>query len=351
MSETIPFGARTIGRDQAPLVIAEMSGNHNRSIERALTIVDAAADAGADAVKLQTYTADTMTLDVTGPGFTIDDPKSLWNGRTLYELYEEAHTPWEWHEALFARARERGIECLSSPFDRSAVEFLERFDPPAYKIASFEITDLELIATAARTRRTLIISTGMATLEEIETAHATARSAGATGLVLLKCTSTYPASPEHTNVATIPDLRERFDCEVGISDHTAGVGVSVAAVALGAAVVEKHFTLRRADGGVDAAFSLEPDELALLVAETRRAWQARGTVSYGPSVAERPSLQFRRSIYVARDVRSGDTFDRENLRVVRPGYGLEPRYYDRVLGRRAATDIKKGTPLDWTLLD
>lgn len=346
----VPFGRRRIGLDVEPLVIAEMSGNHNRSLDRAIEIVDAAAAAGAHAIKLQTYTPDTMTLDVRTADFIIDDTGSLWNGRSLYDLYAEAQTPWEWHEPIFRRARERGIECLSSPFDETAVAFLERFDPPAYKIASFEITDLRLIAAAARTGRTVILSTGMATLAEIDDARRTALDAGAGGVVLLKCTSTYPSSPRNSNIATIPNLRAAFDCEVGISDHTAGVGVSVAAVALGATVIEKHFTLRRADGGVDSAFSLEPAEVRTLVEESKRAWEAVGTVGYGPLPDEERSLQFRRSLYVARDMRAGEAFDAENLRVVRPGHGLEPRFYESVLGRRVAADTKKGTPLTWELV-
>lgn len=346
----VPFGRRRIGLDVEPLVIAEMSGNHNQSLDRALEIVDAAAAAGAHAIKLQTYTPDTMTLDVRTGDFVIDDASSLWDGHSLYDLYAEAQTPWEWHEPIFRRARDLGIECLSSPFDESAVAFLERFDPPAYKIASFEITDLRLIAAAARTGRTVILSTGMATLAEIDEARRSALDAGAGAVVLLKCTSTYPASPCNSNIVTIPNLRAAFGCEVGISDHTAGVGVSVAAVALGATVIEKHFTLRRADGGVDSAFSLEPAEVRLLVDESKRAWEAVGTVGYGPLPDERRSLQFRRSLYVARDMVAGEAFDAENLRVIRPGHGLEPRFYESVLGRRVAADTKKGTPLTWELV-
>ena len=350
-SDGIDFGTRRVGLSHAPLVIAELSGNHNRSLERALELIDAAANAGAHAVKLQTYTADIMTLDVRRDGFVIEDPSSLWLGRSLHELYAEAHTPWEWHAPLFARARERGMECLSTPFDASAVAFLEQFDPPAHKIASFELTDLELIAVTAKTGRPLIISTGMATVAEIDTAVRTARANGATEIVLLKCTSTYPASPANSNTATIPHLRALFGTETGISDHTPGIGVAVGAVALGASVIEKHLTLRRADGGVDSAFSLEPEELRALVVESERAWLGRGTVAYGPSNAERPSLQFRRSVYVARDVRRGEIFTEENLRVIRPGYGLEPRFFRQVLGRRAAADTEKGTPLSWELIE
>ena len=341
------FAERAVGEGARPLIVAELSGNHNGSLERALAIVDAAADAGADAVKLQTYTADTMTLDAGGRDFTIDDPSSPWHGRRLYDLYGEAATPWEWHPALFERARERGIACFSSPFDESAIAYLERFDPPAYKIASFELTDLPLIAAAARTGRPLIVSTGMATLEEIGAAVTTAREHGAPDVVLLKCTSTYPASPQNSHLRTIPDLRARFGCEVGLSDHTGGIGAAIAAVALGAAMIEKHVTLARADGGVDAAFSLEPHELAALVLESARAWEALGEVRYGPTRAERGSLRFRRSLYVADDVRAGDELTPRNVRIVRPGFGLPPSAYADVLGRRAARDLARGTALAW----
>ncbi len=348
---SVAFGSRFIGLEHPPLVIAEMSGNHNGSIDRALAIVDAAADAGAHAIKLQTYTPDSMTLDVTSEGFVITDPSSLWYGRSLYDLYGEAQTPWEWHAAVFERARERGMECLSTPFDNAAVDFLEAFDPPAYKIASFELTDLPLIAYVARTGRTMIMSTGMASEEEIEAAVQTARAHGASEIVLLKCTSTYPASPDESNIATIADMRERFATETGISDHTAGVGVSVAAVAFGATVIEKHFTLRRADGGVDSAFSIEPAELGALVTESERAWRARGRVRYGPAEAEKASLRFRRSLYVAKDMRAGEVFTKENLRIVRPGFGLPPAEFEHVLGCAVVADTKKGTPVTWDLVE
>lgn len=350
-SDGLPFGRFTIGADHRPVVVAELSANHNGSLERALELVDAAAASGAHAVKLQTYTPESMTLDAQTSDFVIDDPASLWNGRSLFDLYREAQTPWEWHEPIFARARSLGMECLSTPFDAQAVAFLERFDPPAHKIASFELTDLALIAAAARTGRPLILSTGMATAAEIDDAVRCAREHGAGGLVLLKCTSTYPASPRNSNVATIPHMRGLFSCEVGISDHTLGVGVAVAAVAMGATFIEKHFTLSRADGGVDAAFSMEPHELRMLVDESERAWLARGMVAYGPSEQERQSLRFRRSIYATRAIAAGDRFTAENVRVVRPGYGLEPKAYERLLGRRAAADIPFGTPLSWELVD
>jgi pseudaminic acid synthase len=344
------IGHRGIGREHRPYVIAEMSGNHNQSLDRALAIVDAAADAGADAIKLQTYTAETMTLDSTAPGFVIEDPKSLWAGRQLYELYEEAHTPWDWHHAIFERASARGLHAFSTPFDETAVDFLETLDVPAYKIASFECTDLPLIRKVAATGKPMIISTGMASLAGIDETVRTARAAGAKHIVLLKCTSTYPATPENTNLATIPVLRQAFGCEVGLSDHTMGCGAAIAAVALGAVVVEKHFTLARADGGVDSTFSLEPAELALLRTETERAWQAMGGVVFGGTAAEKKSLAFRRSLYVVKDMQPGEAFTADNVRAIRPGMGMAPKYMETVLGMRAVKTIARGTPLDWALL-
>ncbi len=344
------IGHYEVGTHARPLVIAEMSGNHNQSLERALAIVDAAAAAGAHALKLQTYTADTLTLDVSDGDFFIRDPSSLWHGRSLHDLYSEASTPWEWHAPLMRRASELGMECFSTPFDESAVEFLESLDVPAYKIASFENNHLPLIRKVAATGKPIIVSTGMATVADLDELVRTCRAAGNTELVLLKCTSTYPATPEHTHLRTIPHLRELFGCEVGLSDHTMGVGAAVAAVALGATVIEKHFTLRRADGGVDSTFSLEPEELTTLVVETERAWQAMGKIHYGPLPQELKSLVFRRSIYVAEDIRAGDVLTTENLRCVRPGMGLAPKFYDNLLGRRVARDARKGTPMSWDLL-
>lgn len=342
---------RPIGPGHRPYLIAEMSGNHNQSLDTALAIVDAAAAAGADAIKLQTYTAHTMTLNVRMPGFVIEDPKSLWAGRQLYELYEEAHTPWDWHAPIMARAAGRGLHCFSSPFDETAVDFLETLGVPAYKIASFEVTDLRLIRKVASTGKPMIISTGMATVAEIDEAVRTARQAGCRDLVVLKCTSTYPATPANTNILTIPHMRQLLGCEVGLSDHTMGCGVAVAATALGATVIEKHFTLARADGGVDSTFSMEPAEFAALRAETERAWQALGSVSYGPTEAEKPSLAFRRSLYIATDVQAGDVLTAVNLRCVRPGFGMEPRFMDRVMGMRVRRAVPAGTPLTWDLLD
>jgi pseudaminic acid synthase len=350
MNASCRIAARPIGRGASPFIIAEMSGNHNQSLERALAIVDAAGQAGAHALKLQTYTADTITLDVRRGEFAINDRESLWNGKNLHELYKQAYTPWEWHGPIMQRARERGMVCFSSPFDESAVDFLESLNVPAYKIASFENNHLPLIRKVASTGKPMIISTGMASVAELDEAVTTARRAGCRDLILLKCTSTYPATPENTNVLTIPHLRQLFDCEVGLSDHTMGLGVAVAAVALGATVVEKHFTLARSDGGVDSAFSLEPAELASLVTETERAWQSLGAVRYGPTAAEEKSLMFRRSVYIAEDMRSGDVLTSKNLRVVRPGKGLHPRYYEQLLGRRVLRDVEKGTPADWAFI-
>ena len=346
----ITIGDRRIGRGCVPFVIAEMSGNHNQSLERAMALVDAAAAAGAHALKIQTYTADTMTLDVDRTGFRIDDTGSLWRGKTLYRLYEEAHTPWDWHKPIFERCRALGMVGFSTPFDASAVDFLESLDVPCYKIASFENTDLPLIRRVAATGKPMIISTGMATEDELRESVAAARAAGCRDLVLLKCTSTYPASPGNTNIVTIPDLARRYGCLAGLSDHTMGIGVAVASVALGAAVIEKHFTLRRADGGVDSAFSLEPEELSALVAETGRAWEALGSVSYGPTEQERESLSFRRSLYIVQDLKAGDVLTAENLRAIRPGFGLPPKHLDSLLGRAVGRDVVRGTPVTWDLL-
>jgi len=346
----IEIAGRPIGPDHPPFVIAEMSGNHNKSLGRALAIVEAAAAAGAHAIKLQTYTADTMTLNVRGGSFEISDPDSLWAGQNLHDLYKKAYTPWEWHGPIMERACELGLICFSSPFDETAVDFLEDLGVPAYKIASFENNHLPLIAKAASTGKPLIISTGMATLGELDDAVHTACEAGCTELVLLKCTSTYPANPENTNIRTIPHLRQLFGCEVGLSDHTMGVGVSIAAVSLGATVIEKHFTLARADGGVDSAFSLEPSELSALVLETERAWQALGEVRYGPTEAEKESLVFRRSIYIAEDIAEGELFTTENLKVVRPGDGAPPNLYPMLLGRTARRSHKRGQPITMTTI-
>jgi pseudaminic acid synthase len=350
MVSGIALGKRIIGLGKPPFVIAEMSGNHNHSLDRALEIVTAAAKAGAHALKLQTYTADTITLDVSVGEFFIGEETNLWKGKSLHELYKQAYTPWEWHAPIMQRAGELGMVCFSSPFDETAVDFLETLNVPAYKIASFENIHLPLIRKAAQTGKPMIISTGMATLAEIDDAVHAAREGGCKDLALLKCTSTYPATPENSNVVTIPHMRAMFDCEVGLSDHTMGIGAAVAAVAHGATVIEKHFTLKRSDGGVDSSFSLEPDELRALVVETERAWQSLGRITYGPCDAEMKSLVYRRSIYIAKNLNAGDLLTRENLRCVRPGMGLPPKYYEMLLGRRVNQDVKMGTPMQWGLL-
>lgn len=342
---TIKVEQYEIGFNQRPFIIAEMSGNHNQSLERALEIVEAAAKSGAHALKIQTYTADTLTLNVESDDFLIKDEESLWKSRKLHDLYNEAYTPWEWHEPIFSRAKELGMLAFSTPFDDSAVDFLETLDVPLYKIASFENTDLPLIKKVAATGKPMIVSTGMANAAELDELVRTAKENGCKDLILLKCTSTYPATPENTNIATIPHMRELFDVQVGLSDHTMGTGVAVAAVALGATVIEKHFTLSRADGGVDAAFSMEPAEMKALVEETERAWQAIGKVTYGPTEKEKASLKFRRSIYVAKDIQAGESFTEENIRIVRPGYGLEPKYYPNLIGKVAKKSYTMGTPI------
>ena len=341
---------RAIGLSCEPFVIAEMSGNHNQSLERALEIVEAAAGTGAHGLKIQTYTPDTMTLDLDEREFHIIDPNSLWAGTSLYQLYGEAYTPWEWHKPIFDRARALGMIPFSTPFDDTAVDFLEDLDVPCYKIASFENTDLPLIRRVAATGKPLIISTGMATVAELDETVRAAREAGCNDLILLKCTSTYPATPENSNVLTIPHLRELFGCEVGLSDHTMGLGTSVAAVAHGATVIEKHFTLNRADGGVDSTFSMEPGEMAQLVMETERAWQALGQVSYGPTEGEKKSIRFRRSLYIVKDLKAGEILTTENVRAIRPGLGLPTKYLEQVLGKTVKQDVARGTALSWQMI-
>lgn len=344
------IGNRTIGRNEKTFIIAEMSGNHNQSLERALQIVDLAAEAGADAVKLQTYTPDTMTLDIHTGEFFIESDTNLWKGQSLYQLYKQAYTPWEWHEEIFKRCKQHGMIGFSSPFDETAVDFLETLDVPAYKIASFENVDIPLIKKVAATGKPIIISTGMASIAELDEAVQAVRSQGNEQLILLKCTSTYPATPAHSNVATIPHMRKLFDVEVGLSDHTMGIGTAIAAVTLGATVIEKHFTTSRAEGGVDATFSMEPHELKMLVEETERAWQSIGQVTYGPTEVEKPSLEHRRSLYIAEDLKEGDLLTKENIRAIRPGHGLAPKYLDVVIGKTIKKTVKKGTPLSWELL-
>jgi N-acetylneuraminate synthase len=344
----IEIAGRPIGLGYPPFIVAEMSGNHNGDIGRALALIDAAKAAGADAVKFQTYTADTITIDHDGPGFLIES--GLWRGRRLYELYHEAHTPWEWHEKLFERARSVGIIAFSSVFDSTAIELLERLDAPAYKIASFELIDLPLIEVVARTGRPIIASTGLASPAEIEEAVAAIQRAGARRPVLLHCVSAYPTPATEMNLATIADLGRRYRCLVGLSDHTLSTPVSVAAVALGACLIEKHFTLTRADGGPDAAFSLEADELARLVTDCRTAWEALGSVRYDDVPSEAMARDHRRSLYIVADMAAGDRLSPENVRSIRPGLGLPPRHLPEVLGRRATRPLKRGMPLDWDMI-
>lgn len=348
MAAHVTIAGRKIGPEHEPYVICELSGNHNGSLERAIRLLEAAAETGADAIKMQSYTPDTITMDHDGPGFTLG--AGLWEGRTLYDLYSEAQTPFEWHEPLFRRARELGVTLFSSPFDESAVDLLEEMDAPAYKIASFEIVDLPLVAYVASKGKPMIISTGMANLDEIDEAVATARAHGCEEIVLLHCVSSYPAPDEQSNVRTVPDLAERFGVVSGLSDHTFGSAVSVASVALGGCVVEKHFTLARADGGPDSAFSLEPDEFRTLVSDCKRAWRALGAPSYDLQGCEGGSIEFRRSLYVMKDVAAGEAITKDNVRSIRPGYGLAPRHLPELLGKEAARDLKRGEPTDWTMV-
>ena len=339
-----------IGADCPPFIIAEMSGNHNKSLDRAIELVEVAAKSGAHALKIQTYTPDTMTLNLKDREFYIDDPDSLWNGKSLYDLYSEAFTPWEWHRAIFDKANQLGLICFSTPFDSSSVDFLENLNVPCYKIASFENTDLALIRLVAKTGKPLIISTGMASIAELHETVSEARKAGCKDLILLKCTSTYPSSPENTNILTIPHMHKLFDCEVGLSDHTMGIGVSVASVALGASVIEKHFTLNRSDGGVDSAFSLEPNEFTQLVNETKNAWLALGKVNYGTTKAEKKSLLHRRSLYIVKNLKKGDILNEHNVRSIRPGLGLAPKYLGIILGKKLKYDVTLGTPINWEMI-
>ncbi|WP_182111759.1 pseudaminic acid synthase [Actinotalea sp. JY-7876] len=349
-SRTVRIGEHVVGEEHRPFVVAEMSGNHNGDLGRALAIVDAIAQSGAQAVKLQTYTADTITIDADGPAFRVSSGHELWGGKNLYQLYTEAHTPWEWHAPIFERAREHGLVAFSSPFDDTAVDLLEELGAPVYKIASLEIADLALLRRVARTGKPVIISTGAATVTDVDTAVRTIRAEGNDQVVVLACTSSYPASPSESNLRSIPVIRDTFDVVVGLSDHTAGIGAAVAAVALGAVLVEKHVTLARADGGVDSDFSLEPHELAALVTETERGWQALGRVQLEPTAGEAESRRLRRSLYVVRDVRAGEVVTPENVRSIRPAGGLEPVHLDTVLGRRFTRDAARGTALTWDLV-
>lgn len=344
------IGGNIISTHHRPFIVAEMSGNHNQSLERALQIVEAAAQCGIHAVKIQTYTADTMTLDIDEGDFVIHDPESVWQGNSLYHLYQQAYTPWEWHERLFKHCRELGMMGFSTPFDATAVDFLETLHVPCYKVASFENVDWPLLKKIAATGKPVMMSTGMATIAELAEAVETLRTHGCPDVILLKCTSSYPATPVNSNLLTIPHLRELFHCEVGLSDHTLGIGAAIASVALGATVIEKHFTLKRSDGGVDAAFSIEPEEMRSLVIETEHAWQALGSVTYGVTPAERASLIFRRSLYITEDMNAGEELSEKNMRAIRPGLGLAPKYYDMLLGKRVNRDVKKGTPISWEFI-
>jgi len=346
---TIAISGRIIGSGQRPYIVAELSANHGGSLARALAVLKAAKNAGADAIKLQTYTADTITIDHDGPEFRIHG--GLWDGRRLYELYQEAHTPWDWHAALFAKGRELGIPVFSTPFDGSAVDFLEGFDPPAYKIASFEMIDLPLVRRVAATGKPVIMSTGMASVEEIRESVEAFRAAGGHSLVLLHCVSAYPAPVEQSNLRRIPELASEFGCPVGLSDHTLGVEVAIASVALGACLIEKHFTLRRTDGGPDSVFSLEPDELRALVHGANAAFAALGTGAPARAEVEKENMVFRRSIYVVRDISAGEPFTAENVRIIRPGYGLAPRELPKVLGRKARRALTRGTALAWDAVE
>jgi N-acetylneuraminate synthase len=349
MIPTLYIGRRAIGPSAPCYIIAEMSANHCHSFDKAVEIIRAASDAGADAVKLQTYTPDTITIDCANEYFQIGKG-TIWEGKNLYQLYGEACTPWDWQPKLKTVADELGLDCFSSPFDCSAVDFLEKMNVPAHKIASFELVDLALIRKVAQTGKPVIMSTGMATLAEIDEAVRTLRAAGCNQLALLKCTSAYPSPPEEMNLCTIPHLAEAFGVPAGLSDHTLGIAVPVAAVALGACIIEKHFTLRRSDGGPDAAFSLEPAEFKAMVDAIRIAEKALGRVNYEVTEKEKASRVFRRSLFVVKDMKAGEVFTKESVRSIRPGYGLAPRYLDQVIGLVASRDIERGTPLSWDLV-
>lgn len=350
-SKTISVEKYHIGQQHQPFVIAEMSGNHNGSLERSLKIVDMVAESGAQAIKLQTYTPDTMTINISENEFYISDKSSLWEGKSLYKLYEEAQTPWEWHKPIFERARKHGLVAFSSPFDTTSVDFLESLNVSIYKIASAELVDLNLIRRVAQTKKPMIMSTGMASVPEIHEAVHMARSNGCPDVILLKCTATYPATPKESNLNSIPVMREVFGVQIGLSDHTLGIGAAVASVAMGATVVEKHVTLARADGGVDSAFSLEPLELKMLVRETKIAQLAMGSTYIGPTASEHSSLKFRRSLYAIENIVAGERLTEKNVRAIRPGLGLPPKCLSIVLDRKAKVDIKRGTAINWKLID
>tara|TARA_B100000029_G_scaffold508705_1_gene596237 strand:+ start:468 stop:1511 length:1044 start_codon:yes stop_codon:yes gene_type:complete len=345
------IGKHKISKNDKPFIVAEMSGNHNQSLERALKIVEAAAASGAHMLKLQTYTADTLTINSKNKDFFIADSGSLWKGKNLYDLYKIAYTPWEWHEKIIKKSNELGMLCFSTPFDETAVDFLEKLNVPAYKIASFENIHLPLIKKVAQTGKPVIVSTGLASKEEIEDTVKTLKESGCNQFALLKCTSAYPASPENSNVLTIPDLRKNFNCEVGLSDHTTGIGAALAAISHGATIVEKHFTLDRNDGGVDSSFSIEPKELKILVSESLRTWQSLGKVHYGPTESEKDSIKFRRSIYVVKNIEKGEKLTAKNIRIIRPGKGLHPKHYEKLIGKQIKINVKEGTALTWEMLE
>lgn len=349
-NQPIKIGNFFIGPEYSPFIIAEMSGNHNQSIDKAFEIVDAAANAGAHAIKLQTYTPDTITVKG-AMKIGSEDSLSLWSGEELYDLYKQAYTPWEWHKPIFEYAKQRGLEVFSSPFDTTAVDFLESLDVPAYKIASFENTDHILLKKVAKTGKPIIMSTGVSNLADIEESVKVLKENGCKDLILLKCTSTYPATPENTNLLAIPLLRDLFDVNVGLSDHTLGIGVSVASIVLGARVIEKHFTIRRSEGGVDAAFSLEPEEFKSLVEETKRAFMALGNPFLGIQEAERNSIKLKRSLYIVEYIKAGEPFTSLNTQSKRPSFGLHTRYFEQINGKTAKVDIASGTPLSWEMID
>lgn len=344
------INSRTISDEQPPFIIAEMSANHDQSLDKALKMVETAKDCGVDAIKLQTYTPDTMTIRSESSDFKINEDDNIWKGSYLYDLYKKAQTPWEWHEKIFQKCKALDLTVFSTPFDETAVDFLETLTVPCYKIASFENTDLLLLKKVAKTGKPVIMSTGMATAAEIDNAVTTLRTNGCDQIILLKCTSTYPASPAQSNIKTIPHMKQLFRCHIGLSDHTPGIGVSVASVALGACVIEKHFTLSRADEGVDAAFSLEPQEFKTLVSESKNAFNALGDVSYGPTKSEKNSLKYRRSIYIVKDIKAGEIITENHVKSIRPGFGLSTKYFELVLGKKIKKDAKKGAPLTWELL-
>ncbi len=344
------IGKYNISLNDKPLIVAEMSGNHNMSLERALKIVEATAKAGVHLLKLQTYTADTLTINTKKSDFFIKEKESLWKGKSLYELYQEAYTPWEWHEKIIKRSNELGMICFSAPFDETAVDFLETLNVPVYKIASYENVHLPLIKKVAQTGKPVIISTGLASESEINDAVQTLKENGCKEFALLKCTSAYPASPENSNILTIPDLRKKYNCEVGLSDHTIGIGTALSAISHGATIIEKHFTLDRNDGGVDSSFSIEPKEMEILVKESINAWQALGKVTYGATDSEKAGLRFRRSIYVVEDIKENEELTIKNIRIIRPGKGLLPKHYEKLLGRRVNQNLERGTAFKWEML-